>query len=44
MPANEPVQIVPNPETVEALKEAEKGPLPRFQSVEDLLEDLHTED
>ena len=44
MPTNEPVQLIPNAETIEAMKEAEKGPLPRFKSIEDLLEDLHEED
>jgi len=36
--------LIPNAETIEALKEAEKGPLPRFKSIEDLLEDLHEGD
>ncbi|MGB8366628.1 MAG: type II toxin-antitoxin system RelB/DinJ family antitoxin [Rhizomicrobium sp.] len=36
--------LVPNAETIEAMKEARKGGLPRFESVEDLLADLNAGD
>ena len=36
--------LVPNAVTIEAMKEARRGGLPRFASVEDLLNDLHAED
>ena len=36
--------LVPNAVTIEAMKEARRGGLPRFASVEDLLDDLHAED
>ena len=36
--------LVPNAVTIEAMKEARKGNLPQFTSVEDLLDDLHADD
>jgi DNA-damage-inducible protein J len=36
--------LVPNAETIEAMKEARKGGLKRFDSVEDLFADLNAED
>ena len=36
--------LVPNAATIEAMKEARRGGLPRFASVEDLLDDLHADD
>ena len=36
--------LVPNAVTIEAMKEARRGGLPRFASVEDLLDDLHAQD
>ena len=36
--------LVPNAATIEAMKEARRGGLPRFASVEDLLDDLHAQD
>ena len=36
--------LVPNAVTIEAMKEARKGNLPQFGSVEDLLDDLHADD
>ncbi len=36
--------LVPNAVTIEALKEARRGGLPRFSSVQDLLDDLHAGD
>ncbi|MDE2692341.1 MAG: type II toxin-antitoxin system RelB/DinJ family antitoxin [Acidobacteriota bacterium] len=36
--------LVPNPATIEAMKEARRGGLPRFASVEELLDDLHADD
>ncbi|MCY3809695.1 MAG: type II toxin-antitoxin system RelB/DinJ family antitoxin [Gemmatimonadetes bacterium] len=36
--------LVPNAATIEAMKEARKGDLPRFASVEDLFDDLHADD
>ena len=36
--------LVPNAATIEAMREARQGNLPRFASVEDLLDDLHADD
>ena len=36
--------LVPNAVTIKAMKEARRGGLPRFASVEDLLDDLHAQD
>lgn len=36
--------LVPGSVTIEAMKEARRGGLPRFASVEDLLDDLHGQD
>ena len=36
--------LTPNAVTVEAMKEARKGGLPRFHSVEALMDDLHAPD
>ncbi len=36
--------LVPNAETVEAMKAARRGEVERFASVEDLMTDLHAED
>jgi DNA-damage-inducible protein J len=36
--------LIPNAETVEAMKEARRGNLPAFESVEALMADLHAED
>ena len=36
--------LVPNAATVKAMKEARTGGLPRFDSVQDLMADLHAED
>ena len=36
--------LIPNPVTIEAMKEARKGGLPRFDSVQALMDDLHAED
>ena len=33
--------LVPNADTVKAMKEARKGSLPRFDSVQALIDDLH---
>ena len=35
--------LVPNAETIAAMKEAREGNLPRFDDVESLFEDLHAE-
>ncbi len=35
--------LTPNAVTVEAMREARKGGLPRFDSVEDLVDDLHAQ-
>jgi DNA-damage-inducible protein J len=35
--------LVPNAATVEAMREARRGDLPRFAAVEDLFDDLHAE-
>ena len=36
--------LVPNAVTIEAMKEARRGGLPRFGSVQDLLDELHADD
>jgi DNA-damage-inducible protein J len=36
--------LIPNAETVEAMLEARRGGLPSFNSVEDLMADLHADD
>ena len=36
--------LIPNAATIEAMKEARKGGLPRFDSVADLMDDLHAQD
>ena len=36
--------LVPNADTVEAMREARKGSLPRFASMQALLDDLHADD
>jgi DNA-damage-inducible protein J len=36
--------LVPNKKTIEAMKEARRGNLPSFSSVEDLMADLDAED
>ena len=36
--------LVPNAETIEAMREARRGNLPQFASVEELLDDLHADD
>jgi DNA-damage-inducible protein J len=36
--------LVPNAETIEALKEARRGNLPSFATVEDLMADLNAPD
>jgi DNA-damage-inducible protein J len=36
--------LVPNQVTIEAMKEARQGGLPQFDSVQDLLDDLHADD
>ena len=36
--------LIPNPITIQAMKEARKGGLPRFDSVEALMDDLHEDD
>ncbi len=36
--------LVPNAETIAAMREARAGKLPQFESVESLLGDLHAED
>ena len=36
--------LIPNAVTVEAMREAQKGGLPRFDSVEALMDDLHAPD
>jgi DNA-damage-inducible protein J len=36
--------LVPNAETIEAMREARKGGLPRFKTVEALLADLNAGD
>ena len=36
--------LVPNAATIEAMKEARRGDLPQFATVEELLDDLHADD
>ena len=36
--------LVPNAATIEAMKEARRGSLPQFDSVEDLFDHLHADD
>ena len=36
--------LVPNAVTIEAMREARRGNLPQFASVEELLDDLHADD
>ena len=36
--------LVPSAATIEAMKEARRGNLPQFDSVEGLLDDLHADD
>lgn len=36
--------LVPNAATIEAMKEARRGDLPQFTSVEDLFDELHEDD
>ena len=36
--------LVPNEETIEAMRESRKGKLPRFKTVEDLMKDLNAGD
>jgi DNA-damage-inducible protein J len=36
--------LIPNADTVEAMLEARRGGLPSFNSVEDLMADLHADD
>ena len=36
--------LIPNPVTIEAMKKARKGGLPRFDSVQALMDDLHEDD
>lgn len=36
--------LVPNDETIAAMKEARAGNLPRFKDVDSLLDDLHADD
>jgi len=36
--------LVPNSETIEAMKEARRGGLPSFASVEELMSDLNADD
>ncbi len=36
--------LVPNATTIEAMREARRGNLPQFDSVEDLFDDLHADD
>lgn len=36
--------LVPNAATIEAMREARRGDLPQFASVEDLFDDLHEDD
>ncbi len=36
--------LVPNAETIEAIREARRGNLRQFASVEELLDDLHEDD
>ena len=36
--------LVPNADTIEAMREARRGNLPQFATVEELFEDLHADD
>ena len=36
--------LVPNAATIEAMREARRGDLPQFATVEDLFDDLHADD
>ena len=36
--------LIPNPKTIEAMKEARRGHLQSFGSVDDLMDDLNAED
>ena len=36
--------LVPNPETVAAMREARKGKLPRFKNAKDLMQELNAGD
>ncbi|WP_312283667.1 type II toxin-antitoxin system RelB/DinJ family antitoxin [Candidatus Igneacidithiobacillus taiwanensis] len=36
--------LVPNEETIEAMREARRGGLPRFETIDDLMADLHAKD
>ena len=36
--------LVPNAATIDAMKEARRGNLPKFDSVKDLFNDLHADD
>lgn len=36
--------LVPNADTIEAMREARRGDLPQFATVEDLFDDLHADD
>ena len=36
--------LIPNAVTIEAMKEARKGDLPQFDSVQSLMNDLHAQD
>jgi DNA-damage-inducible protein J len=36
--------LVPNEETIEAMREARRGGLPRFKTVEDVMKDLNAGD
>ena len=36
--------LVPNADTIEAMREARRGDLPHFATVEDLFDDLHADD
>lgn len=36
--------LIPNEATIEAMKEARKGSLPRFDNVHALMDDLHAQD
>ncbi len=36
--------LVPNAATIEAMREARRGNLPQFSTVEDLFDDLHADD
>lgn len=36
--------LIPNEATIAAMREADRGPLPRFESVQALMDDLHADD